>query len=364
MSTPLSAPPSGRGHIAGKIRAQILAGHYRPGAQLPTFDDLVDEFGISRATMQLAIRQLKDEGFVRSVHRSGLFVSETPPHLHRFGLVFSHSPGAKEWNRFMAALLAESPVVLRQREGMQIVPFQDIHVETTAESMTRLKEDIITHRLAGVILTEETWFLAESAELLQSKLPCVALNRHETLARGMPVVNTNETMFFDKALAWLAQRGRKRVAVLAMRQFVGLTTDDCQKAGLKTRPHWICPIGSQFSGQTRSVVQLLLDYPPEQRPDCIILATDHLVEEALATIHEAGVVIGRDIDVVAHCNWPWPVESPLPIARLGFHSHDFITVALDVISKIRRGESPPLRTLIPALFEHELDSRRIPSRAS
>jgi DNA-binding LacI/PurR family transcriptional regulator len=346
------------GRVAtNKIRRQILTGRYSRGGQLPTFDDLVKQFRVSRATMQASMRQLKDEGFVRSVHRSGLFVSDTPPHLFRFGLVFSDSPGEKEWTRFMAALLAESPVVTREREGVQIVPFHGIKPGAENDSMRQLLADVAIHRLAGLIITSGTSFILGLPELGSAGIPCVAINYSAKLSFGAPVINTNEPLFYRKALAWLAARGRKRVAVLAMRQAVGVSVEDCRAAGLDTRPHWICPIGSEFGGQTRSVVQLLLDYPPKERPDAIILATDHLVEEALATIHQAGVVIGQDIDVVSHCNWPWPVDSPLPIARLGFHSHDFLNASLSSISSIRRGETPPPQTLVPALFEHEFDGR-------
>lgn len=335
------------------IRRNILNGTHPLGSRLPTFDELVDTYGVSRATMQSIIRQLKEEGFVRTVHRSGLFVAEAPPHLSRFGLVFSSSPGEEGWSRFMAALLAEAPVVVRGRESAQIVPFLGVHPDGSGEATEQLVKDVKVHRLAGLMLTRHTGPLLEWREVAQSGIPCVGINLSPLQAPGIPVINTDEPMFYRKALAWLAQRRRKRVAVLAMRQFVGVKVEDCEAAGLQTRPHWICPVGSEFGGQTRSIVRLLLDYPAKERPDALIIATDHLVEEALATIHEAGVVIGRDIDVVAHCNWPWPVESPLPIARLGFHSHQFLNVSLDIISMIRRGEEPPLRTLIPALFEEE-----------
>ncbi len=340
-----------------KIRNQILSGRYPRGTQLPTFDNLVKEFRVSRATMQSSMRQLKEEGFIRSVHRSGLFVSDAPPHLFRFGLVFSDAPGEKEWTRFTAALLAESPVVTRSREGVQIVPFHGIKPGADNDSMRQLLADVAIHRLAGLIITRGTAFFLRLPEVIRAGIPCVAINYRANETSGAPVINTDEPMFYRKALAWLASRGRKRVAVLAMRQAVGVTVQDCQNAGLATRPHWICPIGSEFGGQTKSVVQLLLDYPPAERPDAIILATDHLVEEALATIHDSGVVIGRDIDVVSHCNWPWPVESPLPIARLGFHSHDFLNISLDLISLIRHGQPAPTHTLVPAFFEHELDQR-------
>lgn len=353
-SSSVETPGRGR-NAANIIRDQILRGRYPRGTQLPTFDQLVEEFGISRATMQLTIRQLKDEGFVRSVHRSGLFVAEHPPHLYRFGLLFSAAPGERAWNRFMAALLTESAAVTRTRQGTQIVPFHDIqNTPLPHDSVGRLLTDVLIHRLAGLIITQGNAFLLQRPEIVRSRIPCVAINYRELETHGAPVVNTDEPLFYRKALAWLAARGRKRVAVLAMRQFVGVTGSDCSAAGLTTRPHWICPIGADFPGQTKAVVQLLLDYPPDQRPDAVIIATDHLVEETLATIHDSGVLLGRDIDVVAHCNWPWPVESPLPITRLGFHSHDFLNSALDLISMIRRGETPPPRTLVPALFEHEL----------
>lgn len=357
-TAPFPAGSATPGRLAtNKIRNQILSGRYPRGAQLPTFDNLVKEFRVSRATMQSSMRQLKDEGFIRSVHRSGLFVSDAPPHLFRFGLVFSDSPGEKEWTRFMAALVAEAAVVTRAREGVQIVPFHGIKPGADNDSMRQLLADTAIHRLAGLIITRGTAFFLRLPEVVRSGIPAVAINYRANETAGAPVINTDEPQFYRKALAWLASRGRKRVAVLAMRQAVGVTVQDCEAAGLATRPHWICPIGSEFGGQTKAVVQLLLDYTPAERPDAIILATDHLVEEALATIHDSGVVIGRDIDVVSHCNWPWPVESPLPVARLGFHSHDFLNLSLDHISRIRHGQPAPTQTLVPAFFEHELDSR-------
>jgi hypothetical protein len=73
-------------------------------------------------------------------------------------------------------------------------------------------------------------------------------------------------------------------------------------------------------------------------------------------VHEAGLVIGRDIDIVAHCNWPWNIASPLPIARLGFHVHDFIGGALQALIAQRTGKEPAWETKVPAIFEHELSA--------
>lgn len=351
---------TGRLAAVAKIRSDIMEGRFAGGSQLPTFDGLVAELGLSRATMQLVIKELKDDGFVTSVHRSGLFAAPHPPHTHRFGLVFSEAPGSPFWNRFWRVLLAESAVVAGQREGVEIVPYFRVRAGSDAPDKGRLLDDVRNHRLAGVVVTAGTGFLFDHPEVGRAGVPCVGINHLPSEAQGFPVVNTADGLFMKKALAWLATKGRRRVAVLAMRPLADaeerdrLTVEDCASEGLETRPHWLCPVGNEHKGQVRVVVRLLLDYPETERPDCLIVATDNLVEEALRAIHESGVVVGRDIDVVAHCNWPWPVESPLPIARLGFHSHQVLNIALDSIRALRRGETPASKTLIPALFEDEL----------
>jgi putative hydrolases of HD superfamily len=62
--------------IAASVRAAILTGEYLAGSQLPTGDELAGSFGVTRATIQDAIRQLRDEGWVRSTPGSGVYVRE------------------------------------------------------------------------------------------------------------------------------------------------------------------------------------------------------------------------------------------------------------------------------------------------
>jgi putative hydrolases of HD superfamily len=62
--------------IAASIRAAILTGELAPGSQLPTGHDLAKFFGVSRMTVQTAIRTLRDEGFVDSRAGSGVYVRD------------------------------------------------------------------------------------------------------------------------------------------------------------------------------------------------------------------------------------------------------------------------------------------------
>jgi 5'-deoxynucleotidase YfbR-like HD superfamily hydrolase/biotin operon repressor len=62
--------------IAASIRAAILTGELEPGSQLPAGHELARFFGVSRMTVQTAIRTLRDEGFVDSRAGSGVYVRD------------------------------------------------------------------------------------------------------------------------------------------------------------------------------------------------------------------------------------------------------------------------------------------------
>lgn len=62
--------------IAASIRAAILTGELAPGARLQAQHELAELFGVSRVTVQAALRTLREEGFVRSITGSGVYVRD------------------------------------------------------------------------------------------------------------------------------------------------------------------------------------------------------------------------------------------------------------------------------------------------
>ena len=89
------------------------------------------------------------------------------------------------------------------------------------------------------------------------------------------------------------------------------------------------------------------------RPDALIISDDNLVEHATAGIVAAGIGVPGDCAIVAHCNFPWPTPSALPMRRLGYDAREVIRVALESIDRQRRGE-PAGTLVVPARFEDEL----------
>lgn len=65
-------------HIKAHILQRILTGDLEPGARVPSENQLVGDFGVSRMTANRALRELNQEGVVTRLAGVGTFVSKTP----------------------------------------------------------------------------------------------------------------------------------------------------------------------------------------------------------------------------------------------------------------------------------------------
>lgn len=64
--------------IAGTLKAEIAAGHYRPGDKLPTEADFAARFGVNRHTVRHALSVLAEEGRLHARRGAGVFVTARP----------------------------------------------------------------------------------------------------------------------------------------------------------------------------------------------------------------------------------------------------------------------------------------------
>ncbi len=66
--------------IKNRIEQRIDSGEWPAGQKLPSENELVAALGVSRMTINRALRELTEAGFVRRVHGLGSFVAERPRH--------------------------------------------------------------------------------------------------------------------------------------------------------------------------------------------------------------------------------------------------------------------------------------------
>ncbi|MFK8014217.1 MAG: histidine utilization repressor [Gammaproteobacteria bacterium] len=66
--------------IKDLVRQRIRAGHWSAGRRLPSENEWVDRLGVSRMTVNRALRELQQEGHVERVHGVGTFVAAPVAH--------------------------------------------------------------------------------------------------------------------------------------------------------------------------------------------------------------------------------------------------------------------------------------------
>lgn len=66
--------------IKDLVRQRIRAGHWAAGRRLPSENEWVDQLGVSRMTVNRALRELQQEGHIERVHGVGTFVATPVAH--------------------------------------------------------------------------------------------------------------------------------------------------------------------------------------------------------------------------------------------------------------------------------------------
>lgn len=60
--------------VAATIRAQIKSGELKPGDQLPTTQNLIEQYGVSYGSVRTALLILKAEGLIEGRQGEGVYV--------------------------------------------------------------------------------------------------------------------------------------------------------------------------------------------------------------------------------------------------------------------------------------------------
>jgi GntR family transcriptional regulator len=105
--------------IKEAIRARIIDGTYVAHQQLPSENDMIAAFGVSRITVRQAINDLQKEGLLFKVHGKGTFValpnvSQELTHLQGFGEAM-HRLGHETFSEVFGLKTVKAPAIARAK---------------------------------------------------------------------------------------------------------------------------------------------------------------------------------------------------------------------------------------------------------
>ena len=328
------------------LRGRIVQGMFQPGARLPTRADLERVYDTTPVTVQRVFDRLVDEGFVVAYGRRGTFVSDRPPHLCSFVLVFPYRPRPeREWPCFWHALAAEAARVRRPDVTLKLSYGNETHQDLDAYH--KLVEDVEASRVAGLIFASRPAYLLGSPLLTVANMPRVAIMPTAEVP-GVRAVRLAGNLM-ESLMGLLAAAGRKRVAVV-------LTPD--MEHGIapflrahNIPPHWVQLAHYDAPHAARNAVHLLMSLPGGERPDGLIIADDNLVGAATEGLAAAGIRVPEDVMVVAHGNFPHATRSAVPIRRIGYDVRIVLNACIDSVVQNRLGGSPPEVVEVPIATE-------------
>jgi DNA-binding LacI/PurR family transcriptional regulator len=336
--------------VSEHLRREIIEGRFPPGGRLPTQVQLVDQFRVSGVTIQRALDRLIREGFICTHGRNGTFVATHPPHLYSYGVVFrdEQSVGRSRYHQML-----EAQALRLQRSGdRKITIFNRITGHDDTEGSRQLLSMVRSHQMAGLALIDGDTFrgtpLLDEAGIYR----CAIMSR-KVDSLGCPIVFPDMTGMIDLALDTLVQRGRLHVATLITVGVFAEVGDYLRNAmrhrGITTHDRWQQIVPHDIPDAVRNNVLMLMS--GQDRPDGLFIVDDNLAEGASSGLVMAGVNVPRDVEVVAHCNFPWLAPSVLPMQRVGFDTRQIMETAVNVIDMQRQGQRAPKVTRIGAVLE-------------
>ncbi|MFD0716856.1 GntR family transcriptional regulator [Paenibacillus sp. GCM10027626] len=242
--------------IRGMLKEKIEKGELKPGDQIPTEADLIQQFGVSRITIKSALKMLVEEGLVYRIAGKGTFVSDphasaeaaAPPveeaelTARKIGFL---SPLANDY--FSMQLLQGVEEACKEQNVVLIV--------RSASTQREEKEGIRFLRAAGVdgllIFPVDGESYSEAILNLKTEgFPFVLIDRY------LPGIKTN-AVYSDnylggyKGTEYLIGKGHRHIGIVSGTKSKTSSSEDrfsgylgmAKKAGLKIEPsHWLTRI--------------------------------------------------------------------------------------------------------------------------
>lgn len=289
------------------LRSRITGGEFPPGSALPLRHVLLAEYGLSVATFQKSINRLIEEGFLESRGIKGTVVSEYPPHLCHYALVFPENPKQiGTVDTFFTALRSVGEELSARTPGMRLLHyFVDNTNSGLHQELARLIEDAGNHLLAGIIFVN----FVPSPEIQTALIPCpcvVISRRSSDSYHEYPSLEFDSESLLARCLEYFHQRGRHRAAALILQNTSSERIIRMQNQLDPAHPEWVLGLDHIHARPqlNKNLLKLLFSLPEKRRPDALAVLNENFMPLVVEALLELGQEPGRDVLLAAHCNYP------------------------------------------------------------
>jgi LacI family transcriptional regulator len=346
--------------IARAIESQIMG---RDGARVPSSREVARAYGVSVVTASRALQVLRDQGLIRTVERSGSFV--TPPAAatdcrEHYALVQRSTPGP--WFQASLAFSQAGFAIVERQENVrfEVGRFQFDDATRPAEFNRQARRAVEAGVLGIVFMPSryEAQAARQDEVFLRScrefGLAVVLIERNlRGLARSLEydLIAADDLDGGLRCTQHLLEQGRRRIAFLTGSP---TSSHEGRLAGYLTTLHhaetgWGPLVLEQPSGlASKDSYEELADQIVARAADGVVCYQDYSALGLILELLNRGVRVPSDIAITGFDNLPIGKAYSIGVTTYAFPSESVARHATRLIrARLQDPSGPPVKVLIP-----------------
>ena len=351
----MASPRTKHSRIFASLSEAIRSGRFSPGDRMPSEAELVREFGVSRITVNRAMRDLAQAGLVQRRRGSGTYVAERAlSDGQSFGLLIPNLGESEIFEPICHGMMA-SPLAGRRallwgttavpgRKGRDAVPKADCAWQLCRQFVDRRVDGVFFAPLEHV--PEQDRANERIIEALdRARIPVVLLDRP---LRPFPALPTHDLVGIDNRAAGyfvtdhLLRLGCRRVHFVG--QAGAASTVDDRAAGFRDALHAngrrvSAGLSHDLESHDDDDIRRIMD---DARPDGIVCANDRVAAQWMHGLLRLGYAIPGDVRLVSIDDMDYAALLPVPLTTLRQPARRLGDVALvTMLERLARPDLPP-----------------------
>jgi GntR family transcriptional regulator len=176
--------------IAAELRDLIMRGELSPGTQLPSTAQLVERYNAANATIQHALKALKDEGFLDSRVGKGVYVRDRQPFVIDAAAYITPAPGRFRYQLLTVDDIAPPADIV---DGLQLAPYYPAEIAANSSLAKAAKiRGGAPQALADLGFPQRTF-----VDRISARPPTVEEAETLDLPDGTPVIRQLRVIYSD-----------------------------------------------------------------------------------------------------------------------------------------------------------------------
>ena len=329
--------------VEAHLRQQMASRRLAPGAKLPSFVALQEEFGVSTTSINRALLNLERDGLIERVRGSGVYVAETKVRqlLGTYGFIGSG-----------VDLREENPNPWMEPYWTQLVAGAQFEAQRCEREMLLCTSPMRSwHKVDGVLVHSEK--VLGSLDRLPLGMPAVGVME---AVRDHPSVVADDFMGAREATDHLIQLGHRRIgymgfveSAIIQQRLAGYSTA-LFAAGIKPDSDWILtPHGYDFPSKYHHAHLNMKAWLEmgflETGITALLVQEDRFVGGVATALAECGLRVPEDLSVVGFDGLMGPLATGQVITTVRIPLEKIGRQAMRLLDRWVQGDNPGAITI-------------------